>query len=238
MVESAITPRTKLLILNSPSNPTGAVYSRAELEAIVAVAVKHNLYILSDEMYEHLIYDGGSPTCVATLSAEAAAHTITASGFSKSYAMTGWRLGTLVARPDIAKAAGELQAQMSSNATTFGQYGALAALVESDKAKVTLAAMKLAFDRRRRLMHAGLEKIPGMTCILASGAFYLFPNISRFGLPSVEFAARLLAEEKVATVPGLAFGAEGYLRLSYATSDETITRGLARLARFCATLAK
>ena len=238
MVEQAVTPKTKAVIFNNPSNPTGAVYTRAEIEALVAVFLKHNLYILSDEMYEHLIYDGGSPTCVATLSAEAAAHTITASGFSKSYAMTGWRLGTLVARPDIAKAAGELQAQMSSNATTFGQYGALAALVESDKAKVTLAAMKIAFDRRRRLMHAGLEKIPGMTCILASGAFYLFPNISRFGLPSVEFAARLLAEEKVATVPGLAFGAEGYLRLSYATSDETITRGLARLARFCATLAK
>ena len=238
MVEQAVTPKTKAVIFNNPSNPTGAVYTRAEIEALVAVFLKHNLYILSDEMYEHLIYDGGSPTCVATLSAEAAAHTITASGFSKSYAMTGWRLGTLVARPDIAKAAGELQAQMSSNATTFGQYGALAALVESDKAKVTLAAMKIAFDRRRRLMHAGLEKIPGMTCILASGAFYLFPNISRFGLPSVKFAARLLAEEKVATVPGLAFGAEGYLRLSYATSDETITRGLARLARFCATLAK
>ena len=212
------------------------VYSRTEVEALVAVFLRHNLYILSDEMYEHLIYDGGTPTCVATLGPEAAARTLTASGFSKSYAMTGWRLGTLVARPDIAKAAGELQAQMSSNATTFAQYGALAALREQEKARASLGAMKTAFDRRRRLMHAGLAKIPGLTCVLAGGAFYLFPNISRYGLPSVEFAARLLAEEKVATVPGLAFGAEGYLRLSYATSDERIVQGLERLTRFCARL--
>ncbi len=236
MVEQAVTPKSKAIIFNNPSNPTGAVYTRVEVEALVAVFLKHNLYILSDEMYEHLIYDGGTPTCIATLSAEAAAHTITASGFSKSYSMTGWRLGTLVARPDIAKAAGELQAQMSSNATTFGQYGAIAALNEKDKARESLGAMKVAFDRRRKLMHAGLVAIPGMTCVLAGGAFYLFPNISSYGLPSVEFAARLLQTEKVATVPGLAFGAEGYLRLSYATSDDTITRGLARLARFCATL--
>ena len=238
MVEQAVTPKTKAIIFNNPSNPTGAVYTRAEVEALVAVFLRHNLYILSDEMYEHLIYDGGTPTCIATLSAEAAAHTITASGFSKSYAMTGWRLGTLVARPDIAKAAGELQAQMSSNATTFGQYGAIAALNEKEKARESLGAMKVAFDRRRKLMHAGLSAIPGVTCVLAGGAFYLFPNISSFGLPSVEFAARLLETEKVATVPGLAFGAEGYLRFSYATSDDTITRGLVRLARFCASLKK
>ncbi len=236
MVEQAVTPKTKAVIFNNPSNPTGVVYTRAEVEALLTVFLRHNLYILSDEMYEHLIYDGGTPTCVATLGPEAAARTLTASGFSKSYAMTGWRLGTLVARADIAKAAGELQAQMSSNATTFAQYGALAALREQDKARASLGAMKTAFDLRRRLMHAGLVKIPGLTCVLAGGAFYLFPNISRYGLPSVEFAARLLAEEKVATVPGFAFGAEGYLRLSYATSDERIVQGLERLARFCARL--
>ena len=146
--------------------------------------------------------------------------------------------GTLVARPDIAKAAGELQAQMSSNATTFAQYGALAALREKEQAKIALSAMKVAFDRRRQLMHAGLIAIPGLTCLRAGGAFYLFPNISSFGIPSVEFAARLLETEKVATVPGLAFGAEGYLRLSYATSDEIINRGLARLARFCTSVTK
>jgi aspartate aminotransferase len=121
MVENAITPKTKLLILNSPSNPTGAVYTREELEAIVAVALKHNLYILSDEMYEHLIYDGAKPTCVATLSKDAEARTITVAGFSKTYAMTGWRIGTTLAPLPIAKAISELQSQMSSNVTTFAQ---------------------------------------------------------------------------------------------------------------------
>ncbi|HWL15508.1 MAG TPA: pyridoxal phosphate-dependent aminotransferase [Opitutus sp.] len=236
MLEAAITPKTKLVILNSPSNPTGAVYSRAELEAIVAVAVKHNLYILSDEMYEHLVYDGAKPTCVATLSKEAEARTIIVAGFSKTYAMTGWRIGTTVAPLPIAKAISELQSQMSSNVTTFGQYGALAALKEKEKTAAALKTMMTAFDRRRKLLHAELNKIPGVTCLLAQGAFYLFPNISSFGLKDADFCTRLLEKEKVAAVPGSSFGAEGYLRLSYATSDEIIKKGVERLARFCATL--
>lgn len=236
MVESAITPRTKLLILNSPSNPTGAVYSRAELEAIVAVALKHNLYILSDEMYEHLVYDGVKPTCIATLSKEAEARTITVAGFSKTYAMTGWRIGTTLAPAPIAKAISELQSQMSSNVTTFAQYGALAALKEKENTAAALKEMLTAFDRRRKNLHAELNKIPGITCQLAQGAFYLFPNISSFGLKDQEFCSRLLDQEKVAAVPGSAFGAEGYLRLSYATSDEIIAKGVARLAKFCAAL--
>ena len=238
MVESAITPRTKLLILNSPSNPTGAVYTRAELEAIVAVALKHNLYILSDEMYEHLVYDGVQPTCVATLSREAEARTITIAGFSKTYAMTGWRIGTTLAPAPIAKAISELQSQMSSNVTTFAQYGALAALKEKEKTAAALKTMLTAFDRRRKNLHGELNKIPGITCLLAQGAFYLFPNISSFGLKDQDFCARLLDTEKVAAVPGSAFGAEGYVRLSYATSDETIKKGVERLARFCASLKK
>lgn len=237
-LERAVTPRTRLLVFNSPSNPTGVVYTRTEIEALATVCVKHNLYILSDEMYEHLVYDGKAPTCVATLGPEVERRTITVAGFSKTYAMTGWRLGTLVARPDIARAAGELQSQMSSNATTFGQYGALAALQEKDQARASLAVMKAAFDRRRRLMHAGLNAIPGITCLLAEGAFYLMPNIGSFGMSSQDFCTRLLEEEKVALVPGSAFGAEGYVRLSYATSDETIKTGLERLARFCRGLKK
>jgi aspartate aminotransferase len=236
MVEAAITPRTRLLILNSPSNPTGAVYSRAELEAIVAVALRHNLYILSDEMYEHLVYDGVRPTCVATLAPEAAARTITVAGFSKTYAMTGWRIGTTLAPLPIAKAISELQSQMSSNVTTFAQFGALAALQQKEKTAAALATMLAAFDRRRRNLHAELNRIPGISCLLAEGAFYLFPNISRFGLSDLDFCNRLLEQEKVAAVPGSAFGAEGYLRLSYATSDEIIAKGVARLARFCAGL--
>ena len=233
LLEAAITPKTKLLILNSPSNPTGAIYTRAELAALAAVTVKHNLYVLADEMYEHLIYDGNEPVNFATLGAEAGARTITVAGFSKTYSMTGWRLGTLVAPLPIAKACAELQSQMSSNATTFAQYGALAALKEKAKAAAALAEMKTAFDRRRRLLHAELNKIPGVSCLLAGGAFYLFPNISSFGLKDVDFCARLLDQEKVAAVPGSAFGAEGYLRLSYATSDAIIAKGVARLAKFC-----
>jgi len=236
MVEAAITPRTRLLILNSPSNPTGAVYTRKELEAIVAVALRHNLYILSDEMYEHLVYDNARPTCVAAFSPEVAARTITVAGFSKTYAMTGWRIGTTVAPLPVAKAISELQSQMSSNVTTFAQYGALAALKEKEKTTAAVQRMLVAFDRRRKSLHAELNRIPGITCLLAEGAFYLFPNISSFGLKDLDFCNRLLDEQKVAAVPGSAFGAEGYLRLSYATSDEIIAKGVARLAAFCAGL--
>jgi aspartate aminotransferase len=238
MLEAAITPKTKLVVLNSPSNPTGAVYTRAQLEAIVAVAVKHNLYILSDEMYEHLVYDGATPTCIATLSKEAEARTIIVAGFSKTYAMTGWRLGTLVAPSPIAKACSEIQSQQSSNATTFAQYGALAALKEKEKTAAALQQMMTAFDRRRKFLHVELNKIPGISCLLSQGAFYLFPNISSFGLKDQDFCARLLEQEKVAAVFGSAFGAEGYLRLSYATSDEILAKGVARLAKFCASLKK
>jgi len=235
-LEAAITPKTRLVIINSPSNPTGAVYTRAEMEALIAVAMKHNLYIMSDEIYEQLVYDGVKPVAPATFGPEVEARTIIVSGFSKPYSMTGWRLGTLVAPAPIAKAAAELQSQMSSNATTFAQYGALAALKEREKTKVALNAMLSAFDRRRKMLHAELNKIPGVECLLAQGAFYLFPKISKFGLSSADFCARLLEAELVAAVPGSAFGAEGYLRLSYATSDEIISKGVSRLARFCSTL--
>ena len=232
-LEAAITPRTRLLILNSPSNPTGALYTRAEMEAIVAVALKHNLYIMSDEIYEHLLYDGAVHVSPAMLSTEAAERTIIVSGFSKTYSMTGWRLGTTVAPAPVAKALSELQSQMTSNATTFAQYGALAALTEKEKTRAALDAMLTAFDRRRKFLHAELNKIDGIKCLLAEGAFYLFPNISSFGLSSEEFCTRLLESQKVAAVHGSAFGAEGYLRLSYATSDEIIAKGVGRLAEFC-----
>jgi aspartate aminotransferase len=235
-LEAAITPRTKLVILNSPSNPTGAVYTKAEMEDFVGVVLKHGLYLMSDEMYEHLTYDGVKHFCAATLAPEAAAATIIVSGFSKTYAMTGWRLGTMVAPPDVARAAIDIQSQTSSNATTFAQYGALAALKEKDKAAAALKPMMEAFDRRRRFLHSELNKIPGVECGLAQGAFYLFPRIASFGLPSGEFCAKLLEQEKVAAVPGSAFGADDCLRLSYATGDKIIEEGVRRLARFCASL--
>jgi aspartate aminotransferase len=236
MLEAAITPRSKLVIINSPSNPSGAVYTPAELEAITAVAVKHNLYILSDEIYEHLLYDGVKHVSPASFSAEAHERTIIVSGFAKTFAMTGWRLGTMVAPAPIAKAVSELQSQMTSNATTFAQWGALAAFTEKEKTQAALDEMLVAFDRRRKFVHAGLNAIPGIECLLSQGAFYLFPNIASFGLDDLVFCERLLEEQKVAAVPGSAFGAPGFIRVSYATADETLAKGIDRLATFCRSL--
>ncbi len=237
-LKAAITPKTKLLILTSPSNPTGAVYTREEMEAIVKVAIDANIYVLSDEIYEALTYDGAVPCSPATFSDEAAAHVVTCSGFAKAYAMTGWRLGITVAPKSIAAAVARLQGQMSSNCTTFAQYGALAVYEQPEKAKAAVAIMLETFDRRRKMLCDALNAIPGITCYRSQGAFYLFPNISSFGLTSAEFAAQLLDKELVAVVPGSAFGAEGYMRLSYATSDETIKKGVERIAHFCASLKK
>ncbi len=232
----AITPKTKLFILNSPSNPTGAVYTRKELEEIVSIALEKNVLLMSDEIYEHLLYDGAEHHSPASFSVEAAAITITTGGFSKSFAMTGWRLGTLVAPPAIARAIADLQSQTSSNATTFAQYGALAAVRESEKSASAIAGMLKVFDRRRILLNDGLNAIDGIRSLRAQGAFYLFPNIKSFGLSSTEFSSQLLEKEKVAVVPGVAFGADDYVRLSYATSDEIIEKGLERMTRFCGTL--
>ena len=235
-LRAVLTPKTRMVVINSPSNPTGAVYTRAELEALVAICVKAGVWILSDEIYEHLVYDGQSTCSPATFSSEAARLTITVSGYAKTYSMTGWRLGTLVACKEVSAAVADLQSQTTSNATTFAQFGALAVHQHPDKAKASLAEMAVAFDRRRLKLLAGLNAIPGLTCYRSQGAFYLFPNIRKFGLSSADFAARLLEEELVAVVPGSAFGSEGYIRLSYATSDATIEKGLERLARFCAKL--
>jgi len=232
-LKAAINPKTRLLILNSPSNPTGAAYSRAEVEAIMEVALEAGIYVMSDEIYEHLLYDGVEFVSPASLSPEAAGITITVAGFSKTYSMTGWRLGTLMAPAPIAKAIGSLQSQTSSNATTFAQWGALAALEQPDKAREAIASMLKVFDRRRLTMLEKLEAIEGVRCERAKGAFYLFPNISAFELNSTDFSAKLLEDELVAVVPGVAFGADDYVRLSYATSDEIISKGLERLTRFC-----
>ncbi|MDR3228224.1 MAG: pyridoxal phosphate-dependent aminotransferase [Puniceicoccales bacterium] len=232
-LRAALTPRSKLLILNSPSNPTGAIYSEVELRALTAAALDAGLLILSDEIYEHLVYDGRCSFHPALFSTEAAERVITASGFAKTYSMTGWRLGTTVASPKIAAAIADLQSQTTSNVTTFAQYGALAVYQQPEAARAALAEMLGHFDRRRQKLLAALNAIQGMSCHRSQGAFYLFPNIAAFGLSSAEFCGRLLEEELVAAVPGSAFGSEGYLRLSYATADETIEKGAARLAEFC-----
>jgi len=232
----AITAKTRMVIINSPSNPTGAVYSRSELEALAGVAVEAGIYIMSDEIYEYLLYDGVEHVSPASFSEEVADLTITVSGFSKTFSMTGWRLGTLMAPPAIAKAVASIQSQTSSNATTFAQYGALAAMQKWDDSMAAVRQMLKVFDRRRLFLYEGLNAIAGIECARAQGAFYLFPKMDSFGLSANEFAAKILEEEKVAVVPGEGFGAPGYMRLSYATSDETLEKGLERLARFCAKL--
>lgn len=235
-VEAAITEKTKLLVLNSPSNPTGSVYTKDELEAIMKVVVKHGIIVMSDEIYSFLTYDGTRAFSPVGLSEDARNHTIMVSGFSKAYSMTGWRLGSMCAPDDIAKAVAKLQTQTTSNATTFAQYGALEAIKNPAAAKESLEAMLAVFDRRRLTLWEGLNSIDGVSCRRAKGAFYLFPNISSFGLSSTDFCSKLLEEELVAVVPGVAFGADANIRFSYAVADETIVKGIERMKKFCAKL--
>lgn len=232
-LREAITPKTRMVIINSPSNPTGAIYTRTELEALTEVAVEAGIYIMSDEIYEYLLYDGVEHVSPASFSKEAADSVITVSGFSKTFSMTGWRLGTLMAPAPIAKAVASIQSQTSSNATTFAQYGALAAMQNWDQSMAAVREMLAVFDRRRLRLLEGLTAMDGVQCPRAQGAFYLFPNVESFGLSAHDFAGKILEQEKVALVPGEGFGAPGYIRLSYAISDEMIEKGIERIARFC-----
>ena len=232
-LEASITPATRMLILNSPSNPTGAVYTKPEIEAIVEIALRKQIYILSDEIYEHLLYDEVEHTSPISLGRDAQNWVITVGGFSKTFSMTGWRLGTLFASPEIAKAVASLQSQMTSNATTFAQFGALVAMQQPEKSQQAITAMKQVFDRRRLKLLQGLNAINGIHCFRSQGAFYLFPNIAGTGLDSTTFSTRLLEETKTAVVPGSAFGADSNIRMSYAIADQVLEKGLTRLASFC-----
>jgi aspartate aminotransferase len=231
--ENAMTPRTKMLIMNSPCNPTGSVYTREELEAIVEVASGEDIYILSDEIYEKLVYDDAKHVSIASLSKEAYDLTITVNGFSKSYAMTGWRLGYLAAPEAVAKAVDSIQSHTTANPSSFSQRGALAAL-KGDQQPV--ADMREEFDMRRNYMIDRLSKIPNVTAVKPQGAFYVLLNVSQLGLTSQNFADRLLSKANVAVVPGAAFGDDRTIRLSYATSIDIIKKGLDRLQDFCRTL--
>jgi aspartate aminotransferase len=234
-LRDAITPNTRLFILNSPSNPTGSVYTPAETKALGDICIEKGVLIMSDEIYEHLLYDGAKTQSVASFSPAHQEHTIIVNGLAKAYSMTGWRLGFLAAPAPIAKAIDALQSHSTSNPTSFAQKGGIAALTgPQDHLPVWLAE----YDRRRRYAHTKLSSIPGLTCVNAKGAFYLFPNISQTGLKSTDFCARLLEQEKVAAVPGIAFGADDYIRISYATSMANIEKGLDRLDHFCRTLRK
>jgi aspartate aminotransferase len=231
--ENAMTPRTKMLILNSPCNPTGSVYTREEMQAIVDVATEEDIYILSDEIYEKLVYDGAQHISIASLSKEAYDLTLTVNGFSKSYAMTGWRLGYLAAPEAVAKVVDSIQSHTTANPSSFSQRGALAALKGDQQ---PLADMREEFDMRRNYMFDRLSKIPNVTAVKPQGAFYVLVNISQLGLTSQNFADRLLSKANVAVVPGAAFGDDRTIRLSYATSIDVIKKGLDRFQDFCRTL--
>ena len=231
--ENAMTPRTKMLIMNSPGNPTGSVYTSEELQAIVDVAAGEEIYILSDEIYEKLVYDDAKHVSVASLSKEAYDLTITVNGFSKSYAMTGWRLGYAAAPEAVARAMDSIQSHSTSNPSSFSQHGAVAALKGDQQ---PLADMREEFDLRRNYMFDRISKIPNVTAVKPQGAFYVLVNISQLGLTSQNFADRLLSKANVAVVPGAAFGDDRTVRLSYATSIDIIKKGLDRFQDFCRTL--
>lgn len=228
--EEAMTPMTKLIILNSPGNPTGSVYSREELEKIAEIAAGEDILILSDEIYEKLVYAGQEHISIASLSKEISDLTITINGFSKAYAMTGWRLGYTAAPKAIANAIDTIQSHTTSNPTTFAQFGAIAALNGDQQ---IVADMREEFDMRRQYMLSRLQNIKNIRVVEPLGAFYFLVNIEPIGIKSVNFAEKLLSKQKVAVVPGVAFGAEYTIRFSYATSLDIINAGMDRFEEFC-----
>jgi len=238
MIREKLTNRTRVINLNSPSNPTGAVLTRKDLEEIAALAVEYDLMIVTDEIYEKLLYDGAEHVSIATLDEEVKKRTITVNGVSKAYSMTGWRIGYTASERIFAKAMGDLQSQSTSGPSSISQAAAVAALRGSQE---PVEQMRLEFDRRRKHMMERLNKLPGFSVKVApAGAFYLFPNVSAlFGetiagrriMSSDDLAEVILERAHVGVVPGTGFGAPNYIRFSYATSMERIDEGLDRIAR-------
>ncbi len=234
-LEQRITPKTKALIINSPSNPTGATYSRATLQRIAAIAVRHDLVVISDEIYEKVLYDGATHVSIASLGPDIAARTVVINGVSKAYAMTGWRIGYAAGPKDLITAMGNIQSQSTSNPCSISQKAAVAALRFGGP---FTKQMVTEFDRRRRAIVEGLNAIPGVSCSMPAGAFYAFPNIQGvlgkrgptgpIASPT-DLATYLLKDAHIAVVPGEPFGSQSHMRLSYATSMETIAKGLDRL---------
>ncbi|HEY8967402.1 MAG TPA: pyridoxal phosphate-dependent aminotransferase [Candidatus Methylacidiphilales bacterium] len=231
--EAAMSPKTRMIILNSPGNPTGSIYTKEELEALAEIAVSEEILILSDEIYEKLIFDGQKHFSIATISKEVYNLTFTVNGFSKPYAMTGWRLGYVAAPEWAAKAIDSLQSQTTSNPCSFAQKGALAAYKGPQECVTQMVAE---YDARRALVISLVEKIEKLSYVRPQGAFYILLNVSKTGLTSTQFAEKLLDRQNVAVVPGIAFGDDEVVRLSYATSRENIEKGLKRIAEFVASL--
>ena len=236
-LEKAITKKTKALVLNSPSNPTGLAYDKKTLEEIAAIAVKHGIYVISDEIYEKLLYDGFTHFSIASLNPEIKGLTIVVNGVSKSHSMTGWRIGYAAGPKEVITAMANIQSQSTSNPCSISQKAALEALRGPQD---FIKTMNVEFDKRRKYMVERLNKIPGISCLMPVGAFYAFPNVAGLYGKSIQgktiknssdFAAYLLEEAKVALVSGDAFGADPYIRLSYATSLENIQKGLDRIEK-------
>jgi aspartate aminotransferase len=236
-LEAARTPRTKALLFCSPSNPTGAVYPREQVEAIGRWALEHGIWVITDEIYEHLTYDGVEAVSMPVVVPELADTCVVLNGVAKTYAMTGWRVGWMIGPVDVIKAAANLQSHLSSNVANVSQRAAIAALT-GDLSAVEL--MKAAFDRRRKIMVSMLSEIPGVMCPTPQGAFYAYPSVKgvlgktvrgRTPTTSAELATLILEEAEVAVVPGEAFGPSGYLRLSYALGDDDLVEGVGRLQR-------
>ena len=236
-LEAARTPKTKVLLFCSPSNPTGSVYSTEQVKAIGQWAVKHGIWVITDEIYEHLLYDGATAPSLPVLVPELADTCIIVNGVAKTYAMTGWRVGWMIGPKDVIKAATNLQSHLTSNVANVSQRAAIAALNGNLDA---VHKMGEAFDRRRKLIVGLLNEIPGFDCPTPTGAFYVYPSVKgvlgttiRGKTPktSAELATLILEEAEVAAVPGEAFGPSGYLRFSYATSDEDIIEGIGRIKK-------
>jgi aspartate/methionine/tyrosine aminotransferase len=236
-LEAARTPKTKALLFCSPSNPTGSVYSVEQVKAIGEWAVKNNIWVISDEIYEHLLYDGATAPSMPVVVPELADTCIIINGVAKTYAMTGWRVGWMIGPKDVIKAATNLQSHLSSNVSNVSQRAAIAALNGNLDA---VHKMGQAFNRRRTLIVGLLNEIPGFVCPTPTGAFYVYPSVKgvlgttirgKTPTTSAELATLLLEEVEVAAVPGEAFGPSGYLRFSYATSDEDIVEGIGRIKK-------
>ncbi|MFC5997294.1 pyridoxal phosphate-dependent aminotransferase [Quadrisphaera sp. GCM10027208] len=234
-LEAARTPRTKVLLFCSPSNPTGAVYPPEQVQAIGEWAARHGLWVVTDEIYEHLLYDGAQAPSMPVLVPELADRTLVLNGVAKTYAMTGWRVGWLIGPRDVVRAATNLQSHLTSNVANVSQRAAVAALEGPLDA---VAAMREAFDRRRRTIVSMLSEAPGVVCPTPQGAFYVYPDVrgvlgrtirGRTPTTSAELAEVVLEEVEVAVVPGEAFGPSGWLRLSYALGDEDLAEGVGRL---------
>jgi aspartate aminotransferase len=228
-LQAAITPKTKLFVLNSPSNPTGIVYTPEEIQALAQVVVENDILVISDEIYEKILYDGAVHRSIGSFGEEIWQRAIISNGFAKAYSMTGWRVGYVAGPVELIKAMTKIQGHSTSNVCTFAQYGAIEALTGSQDC---IQIMLDAFTDRREYILERVRSIPGLNCPTPNGAFYVFINIAETGYLSQDFCKLLLETQKVAAIPGIAFGADDCIRLSYATGMETIEKGLDRLDKF------